>query len=135
MYTRKIIFKDFNGNEKIEVANFNLNRREIAALQGSVEGGFDKAIEKIQEEKDVYKMFALFDKLIQAAYGEVSADGSRFVKSAEITANFVSSAAYDKLFDNLISNPELIKEFFINVVPEDARGTVAAEFQKLNAAE
>lgn len=135
MYTKTITYKDFKGNEKTEILNFNLSKREILMLQGSVEGGFDKAIEKIQKDQDMYKMYALFDKLIQAAYGKVSEDGSRFIKNPEISADFVSSAAYDKLFDELTANPELIKDFFIGIVPEEARGSIAAEFQKLNEAE
>lgn len=135
MYTKTIIYKDFKGNEKTETLNFNLSKREIIMLQNSVEGGFDKAIEKIQQDQDMYKMYALFDKLIQAAYGKVSEDGNRFIKNPELLADFVSSAAYDKLFDELTVNPELIKDFFIGIVPEGARENVAAEFQKLSAEE
>lgn len=130
MYTKKITYTDYNGNEKTETACFNLTKRELIQLQNSVEGGLDKAINKINESGDQLKIFALFDKLVLAAYGKKSDDGSKFIKNAEVTEDFVSSAAYDALFDEMTSNPNLIKDFFIGVVPADMKDNLASELNK-----
>ena len=121
MFTKNITYTDYNGTVKTEEACFNLSKRDIMILQNSVEGGFDKAIEKINKSGDKFKIFALFDKLILAAYGKKSEDGSRFVKNAEITEDFMSSAAYDALFDEFLENPELIKQFFLDASPAETK--------------
>lgn len=131
MYTKKITYVDYNGNEKTETAYFNLTKREIIQLQNSVEGGLDKAIQKINESGDQLKVFALFDKMILSAYGKKSEDGSRFIKSPEITEEFVSSAAYDALFDEMTTNPNLIRDFFVGAVPAEMKDSIASEFNKL----
>ena len=130
MYTKKITYTDYNGNERTETAYFNLTKRELIQLQNSVEGGFDKAINKINESGDKLKIFTLFDKLVLAAYGKKSDDGSKFIKNATVTEDFVSSAAYDALFDEMTSNPSLIKDFFIGIVPPDMKDNLASELNK-----
>lgn len=135
MYTKKITYTDYNGIEKTEDICFNLSKRDVMLLQNSVEGGFDVAIEKIKASGDQYKMLALFDRLIQAAYGQKSEDGSRFIKNPALTNEFIQTAAYEALFDEFVTNPEFVKEFFLECSPKEAKASMLEEFNKIGAAE
>ena len=45
----------------------------------------------------------VFEKIITGSYGKKSEDGRRFIKSPELTEEFLQSAAYSALFMELIS--------------------------------
>jgi hypothetical protein len=107
-------------------------------FQTSVKGGLDKYIEKLQKENDPIKMVLFFDMFVKAAYGKISDDGTRFIKSKELTEEFSQSAAYDTLFSQIISDPNLIQEFLIGCVPKEFKSQITAEMNKqaaLNSAE
>lgn len=46
MYKKTITYTDYDGNERTEDFYFNLTKAEIAEMELSAEGGFDKLIEK-----------------------------------------------------------------------------------------
>lgn len=133
MFKHIIKYTDYDGNEQAETAYFNLTKLEMVKLQSSVEGGLDKAIEKINADKDAFKIFALFDKLIRASYGKKSEDGKVFRKTPELVEDFAQSAAYEALFNEFLENPNLLKDFFINCVPSDMKQTMATEFNKVES--
>lgn len=130
MYIKEVTYTDFNDKEKTEKVYFNLTKSEIIKLQASVDGGLAEAIDKIQEGGDPYKIVPLFDKILLAAYGQKSEDGSRFVKNAMLTEAFSQTAAYDAIFSELMMNREAATEFFTNVIPADMRNQVREELAK-----
>lgn len=130
MYIKEVTYTDFNDKEKTEKVYFNLTKSEIIKLQASVDGGLAEAIDKIQEGGDPYKIVPLFDKILLAAYGQKSADGSRFVKNAELTEEFSQTAAYDAIFSELMMNREAATEFFTSVIPAEMRNQVREELAK-----
>lgn len=118
MYAKKITYTDYNGNERTEELHFNLTKPEVIELQLSTEGGLDKFINKVVEAKDMKNLIALFKQLIQMSYGEKSEDGRRFVKSQEITDNFMQTGAYSELFMLLATNDEEAAKFFNGIMPK-----------------
>lgn len=130
MYIKEVTYTDFNDKEKTEKVYFNLTKSEIIKLQASVDGGLAEAIDKIQAGGDPYKIVPLFDKILLAAYGQKSADGSRFVKNAELTEEFSQTAAYDAIFSELMMNREAATEFFTSVIPAEMRNQVREELAK-----
>lgn len=130
MFAKTVTYTDFNGNEKTEKVYFNLTKSEIIKLQASVDGGLSEAIEKIQKGGDPYKIVPLFDKILLAAYGEKSEDGSRFIKNAMLTEAFSQSAAYDAIFSELMLDKDAASEFFTKVIPADMQGQISAELAK-----
>lgn len=130
MYIKEVTYTDFNDKEKTEKVYFNLTKSEIIKLQASVDGGLAEAIDKIQEGGDPYKIVPLFDKILLAAYGQKSADGSRFIKNAALTEEFSQTAAYDAIFSELMMNREAATEFFTSVIPAEMRNQVREELAK-----
>ena len=138
MYTKKVKYEDYLGETHEENVSFNLTKIEMLKFQTSVEGGLDKYIEKLQKENDPIKMVLFFDMFVKAAYGKISDDGTRFIKNKELTEEFSQSAAYDTLFSQIISDPNLIQEFLIGCVPKEFKSQITAEMNKqaaLNSAE
>lgn len=130
MFAKSVTYTDFNGNERTEKVYFNLTKSEIIKLQASVDGGLSEAIEKIQKGGDPYKIVPLFDKILLAAYGEKSEDGSRFIKNQMLTEAFSQSAAYDAIFSELMLDKDAASEFFTKVIPADMQGQIREELAK-----
>lgn len=130
MYAKTVTYTDFNGKEQTETVYFNLSKSEIIKLQASVDGGLAEAVEKINKAGDPYKIVPLFDKIFLAAYGKKSEDGSRFVKSHELTEEFSQSIAYDMIFSELMMDKAALSDFFTAVVPNEMQQQV---FGALNA--
>ena len=61
-------------------------------------------------------MMKFFDDLIGTSYGE--RQGERFVKSEQIKESFLNSPEYEELFDQLMDNPSLVREFYNGILPE-----------------
>ena len=119
MLKKTITYTDYNGLERTEDFYFNLSRSELAKMEMSAEGGFSENIRKVIAEKNIAKLHELFNWIILESYGEKSADGKRFVKSKELSEAFSQTEAYDQLYMDLISNPEVAGEFMEGIMPAD----------------
>ena len=106
MIKKPITYTDFNGNEITENFFFNLTKAEAIELEVSRDGGLSKAIERIAAAKSQYEIIQEFKYLIGAAYGEKSPDGSKFHKSAELSAAFMATEAYSTLFMELSTDTQ-----------------------------
>ena len=106
MLTKKITYEDFDGNSITEEFQFNLTKSELMKMELAEEGGMYATLEKMVKENNTPKLVAYFDRFIRESYGKKSADGKKFVKTAELTEDFVSSLAYDELVVELLSNPD-----------------------------
>ena len=119
MLTRKMTYTDYNGVERTETFRFNLTQSEIVEMQLETEGGLDKLLQKIIDANDQTKVIGLFKKLVLKAYGEVSDDGRRFVKSKEIADAFSQTEAYNQLFMELATNAEAGAKFVNGILPKN----------------
>ena len=88
-------------------------------MEASEEGGMTEYINKIVAEQDAKKIIEFFKELINKAYGVKSADGKRFIKSPELSEEFMQSEAYSELFMELASNAEEAANFVNGIVPKD----------------
>ena len=129
MYKKVIKYTDYNGVEREEPFYFNLNKAELVKWEGSTKGGMRAMYDQIIAAQDKEALIALFETVIQRAYGEKSADGKRFMKSPEILANFTSTEAYSNLFMELASDDEAASAFMEGIMPAD----LVAEAQKESA--
>lgn len=116
MITKTISYTDYEGNDRTETFYFNLSMPELMQLEGSMEGGLSKYIEKISEKQDVSAMLKIFDTLILNSYGQKSPDGKRFIKSPEMAKEFSETAAYSKLFMEIASDPKAAEAFVNGVI-------------------
>lgn len=118
MLKKTITYIDYNDKERTETHYFDLNEVEATELELSVEGGMSKKLEAISKSEDKAAMFAFFKELVAKAYGIKSEDGRRFIKSEQITEEFIQTRAYVKLLMELAQNGDKLAEFFNGVIPK-----------------
>lgn len=118
MYSRKIKYTDYDGNEREEEFFFHLNKAEVLEMQMSYDGGLDKVLRKIIEAKDQKRLIEMFKMIILKSYGEKSADGRRFIKNPEIVEAFTQTEAYSELFMLLSTDDDAAAEFINRILPQ-----------------
>lgn len=116
MIKKDIKFRNFEGEEQTETWYFNLNELEATKLEASFPGGMTKFIENMNEEEDGDRILNLLEMLILKSVGIRTKEGSRFVKSEEIVADFQSSPAFPALFVDLAVDGDRAAAFFTGVL-------------------
>ncbi len=127
MYSTKITFTDYDGNEREKECFFHLNKAEVLEMQMSWDGGLDKILRRIIEEKDTKRIFEMFKMIVLKSYGEKSIDGMRFVKTPEVVENFTQTEAYSELIMKLATDSDFASEFINGIMPKN----LLEEAQKL----
>lgn len=117
MFKDHRVYTDFNGETREEDFYFNLDERDITKMELGTTGGLDQYIKKITAEKDLPKIIELFEELIDASYGEKSADGKYFDKDPEKLRKFKSTQAYSDLYMQLATDDEFAANFVNHIVP------------------
>lgn len=126
MFKFECTYKNYYGEERTETVYFQLSRPEVMEFAVALPGGLEAGAQRLVESHDHAEMFDKFQKLIAKAYGEISQDGRRFIKSPEMSKAFMETPIYEKMFDKMISDPNFVNEFCVGCVPEDAKGDVAS---------
>lgn len=116
MLKKTIEFVDYAGNKRVEDHYFNLNKSEATKMELSTTGGLTRMIENIIEAQDNPAIIKIFEDLILKSYGKKSPDGRRFMKSKEISRDFMETEAYDQLFMELITDPKKAAAFVNEVI-------------------
>lgn len=119
MYTKKVTYKDWLGNERTEEFNFNLTKAALMEMQFSQEGGMREYLQRIVDAKDRKALMHMFKDLVLRAYGEISADGKYFIQNDETKARFASTPVYSLLFMELTDNADAAAEFVNGIMPPD----------------
>lgn len=76
-------------------------------------------IQKIIDTHDTPAIIKIFKEIVLKAYGQKSADGKRFIKTPELTTEFMQTEAYSKLFMELATNTDKAADFINKIVPQD----------------
>ena len=119
MYTKKVTYKDWLGNERTEEFNFNLTKAALMEMQFEQEGGMREYLQRIVDAKDRKALMQMFKDLVLRAYGEISADGKYFIQNDETKARFASTPVYSLLFMELTDNADAAAEFVNGIMPPD----------------
>lgn len=127
MFSEKIKYTDYDGAEREEVFYFHLSKPELTRMNFSAEGGLQKTVEKIMQEKNGGKLIALFEEIIQMSYGEKSLDGRRFMKDPERTKAFIETPAYEALYMKLATDDNFAAKFIRGIVPPDVANNMTYE--------
>lgn len=137
MIKKTMTYKDFTGEETTEDFYFNLTEAELIELEVSAEGNSLSAwLDKIVRAQNGAEIVGTFKKIISTAFGVRSPDGRRFIKSADILAEFHSTKAYSDLFMELATNAEKGSEFVNGLMPEGMKpGQTAMENAGLTRSE
>lgn len=117
MLKKTITYTDYNGNERTETHYFDLNEVEALEMELSVKDGMSKKLETIAKTEDKSAMFGFFKDIIAKSYGVKSEDGRRFVKSEQITEEFIQTRAYVALIMELAQDGDKLAAFFNGIMP------------------
>lgn len=129
MLKKLIKYVDYDGRERSENFYFYMSKAELMEMELGTVGGMQNLIQLIIDKQDIPKIMEAFKTIILKAYGEKSADGRRFIKSAELSEAFSQTEAYSNLYMELITNAEAAAAFINGIVPEDV-AMAAAERRK-----
>lgn len=119
MLKKTISYTDFNGEERTEEFMFNLSKAELMEQNLTTPGGMEEKLKKIVNTKDVPELTKYIKSVILDSYGIKSDDGTRFIKSKELSIAFSQTGAYDVLFMELFSNDKACANFVNAVMPQD----------------
>ena len=117
MLKKRIKYEDYNGEIREEDFYFNLSKAELTEMMFSVEGGLENKIRKIIDAKNTPELIKLVKDIIIKSYGEKSADGKRFIKSKELTEEFMQTEAYSELYIELATNDIAAADFIFGILP------------------
>ena len=119
MIKKTINYVDYDGNDRTEDFYFNLSKAEIAEMELSTTGGLSEKIKRIVESKDQAEIVKEFKTIIAKSYGIKSEDGKRFIKSKELTEEFMQTEAYSELFMELATNVDAASSFIQGIIPKN----------------
>lgn len=118
MVSKTVTFEDYNGNQVTETYRFQLTRAELAKMEVAGKGGsLSGWLDQIVKTSNNREIMEAFDMMLKASYGVRTAEG-RFKKSPEILEDFVSSAAYDEIFMDLITDEKKAAAFVNGIMPQ-----------------
>lgn len=125
MFSKVIKYKDFLGKEREEEHFFNLTEAEIIEwLSTDSEMTLDQVLQHMAKKMNVKGIMKATRELIYMAYGELSPDGRRFIKTPEVKANFMETNAYTVLFMELATDGKAAADFFNAIIPSDLAESV-----------
>ena len=133
MIKKTVKYEDFNGVERTEDLWFNLTKTELNNINFKHHGTYGEQLKGVVDSKDIRVIKELFDEIIIKAYGIKSEDGRNFRKSPAIIDDFVTSAAYDALMTELLSDESAAAALFIGTLPKDMQEEVKKEMSKEKA--
>lgn len=117
-----ITYTDYDGVEHTEDFYFNLNKAEVMEMNLEANGAYDKYLQRIVDQQDGRKLAEEFRRLILKSYGEKSPDGRRFIKSQQLTDEFVQTEAFSELYMQLATEEEAAAKFIQGVMPKVPSG-------------
>lgn len=120
MYKIKKKYTDFKGTKREEEFCFNLTKAEVVEWL-STKGDYtlDEVILKLMSEYNMKEVIGIFKDLIHRAYGKISLDGRRFIKSDEVKAEFEETEVYSDIFMDIVSDEKKAAEFVNGILPKD----------------
>lgn len=130
MIKKTVKYEDFNGVERSEDLYFNLTKTELHNMNFRHYGSYADQLQGIVDSKDIRMVTELFNEIITRAYGVKSEDGRNFRKSQQLVDDFVSSAAYDALMNELLNDESAAAALFIGALPKDLQDEVQKEMAK-----
>lgn len=134
MIKQSISYVDYNGENQTEDFYFNLSKAEILEMMVADEN-IVESLQNLAKNGTATQAMNWFKDLIQKSVGEKSEDGKRFVKSPEITKNFMESPAFSEFLFDIIQNPAKSEPFVQGLLPNDVLAAMQTEIEGEKAVE
>jgi hypothetical protein len=135
MLKHEITYEDFNGDTVTESFYFHLSKPELMELEVEQKQGLSMLIKQIVDSQDNKEMIAIFKKIVLMSYGEKSPDGKRFIKNDELREAFSQTAAYQKLFMDLVTEDNVAANFIKGLMPKDMQSDVERVSKEIETAD
>lgn len=119
MLKKEVKYTDYNGDERTETLFFNLTKAEIAKIQLKENGNFIEYMQRLLQKKKIEELYLFFEDFVRRSYGEKSPDGSKFIKTPELTQEFEFSPAFSEVVMELVQSPDALQAFVMGVIPKD----------------
>lgn len=110
-------YQNWDGDLETEDLYFHLNIKELQDME-KWDVPLTQRIAKLTKTEDGKEAFELMRDIIEAAYGERSDDGKRFVKSPEVLKNFTQGLAYDEVILTFIDGSMDLAKFIEGLLPK-----------------
>jgi hypothetical protein len=121
MFKEHFDYVDYFGNERSEDLYFDLSEPEVLRLNFSSVGGLKETVERITQEQNGKRIIALFESIIQAAYGERSEDGRTFIKNEAAKERFIYSKPYSMMYMKLATDDKYAAKFLDGIIPKSIK--------------
>lgn len=122
MFKETFKYTDFNGVEREETHYFDLSEPDVMRLNYGSGANLKDIVERITQEQDGGRIIELFEKIIQASYGEKSEDGKLFIKDEKALRNFIYSPMYPQLYMKLATDADYAARFVREITPKTDEG-------------
>lgn len=119
MLKKEVSYVDYDNNKRTDTIYFNMTKAEIAAMQVKMDGKYIDYLKDLVAGNHIEKLFNVFRNLVLDSYGVKSEDGRRFVKSAELRADFEASIPFSDMLVDLITDPDKMSAFTRAILPAD----------------
>lgn len=118
MLKQAITYTDFDGKERTENFYFNLSLPELIELYGEYT---DVAayIQGLIDNRKTSDLIGFIKMLVRKSYGVKSDDGRRFIKSDEISDEFMQTNAYSELFTSFCIDSGKAAQFINSIIPSN----------------
>jgi len=129
MIKKTITYTDYEGNERSKECRFHLSKADLMEMEFDTEGGMQNRINRIVEEEDVRGLAELIKTIILKSYGELSDDGTQFVKfknGKRLSDDFQQTEAFSELYLELNTNEDALTGFINGVIPVNLRQEIEA---------
>jgi hypothetical protein len=126
MFKKTITYRDLEGTPITEDFYFHLSKAEIAEMELSRKGGLSEFLKEIVASEDGKAIIETFKEIVVKSYGIRSPDKKRFIKSKEISDEFLQTDAYSELFIELVTDAESSAAFIRGIVPIDLAAGLAS---------
>lgn len=123
-----ITYRNFDDEEVTEEHYFHLSKNELLVWVSENQGeDLAQKLERVGKSGDGALIMRTFRDIIARSYGErVDGDSSAFYKDEIKTKRFMSSIAYDQLFENLILDSTAAAAFVNGLMPVGLEKLAAA---------
>ena len=109
---------DYDGVERTRDRYFDISEAECIDMEMSIDGGYAELLEQIVKEQNAVEIYKRFKEVVLLAYGEKSSDGTRFVKSSELSIAFTQTKEFSLLMRELTSDAKAAAKFMEGIFPK-----------------
>lgn len=110
---------DYDGVERTRSRYFDISEAEVIDMEMSIDGGYQEMLDRIVKENNAVEIYKRFKEIVLIAYGEQSPDGTRFVKSPELSTAFTQTKEFSLLMKELTTNSKAAAEFMNGIFPQE----------------